>query len=249
MKQRDKSTHEDEDLRALFDELRREEQNDVPPYRRASWVRVQPEGRSILKWRLVIAGACATVVTAGLAALVVGWSALAPIGSLPGDIGPAVDVARNLTPRIESTPLADSAPAAPVSKPNRSSGSALERAQRRARRPNADDSGGAVKQPTSGTLSVSRFAAVVPDPETPIPVDEVADELQALGYIGDDALTKKIPSNESVTVVATADVVDLEETRQTTEFSDEFIRDLPIQGRFYTNVLTLAPAVWPTRTP
>jgi hypothetical protein len=48
---------------------------------------------------------------------------------------------------------------------------------------------------------------------------------------------------EKETVVATADVVDLEETRQTTKFSDEFIQDLPVQGRFYTNVLTLAPGV------
>ena len=48
---------------------------------------------------------------------------------------------------------------------------------------------------------------------------------------------------ERESVVATTDVVDLEETRQTTKFSDEFIQDLPVQGRFYTNVLTLAPGV------
>jgi hypothetical protein len=48
---------------------------------------------------------------------------------------------------------------------------------------------------------------------------------------------------EDVTVTATADVVSIEETRQITRFSDEFIQDLPVQGRFYTNVLTLAPGV------
>jgi hypothetical protein len=48
---------------------------------------------------------------------------------------------------------------------------------------------------------------------------------------------------EKETVVATADIVDLEETRQTTKFSDEFIQDLPVRGRYYTNVLTLAPGV------
>ena len=44
-------------------------------------------------------------------------------------------------------------------------------------------------------------------------------------------------------VAATTDIVDIEETRQTVRFSHEFIRDLPVQGRFYTNVLTLAPGV------
>ena len=49
--------------------------------------------------------------------------------------------------------------------------------------------------------------------------------------------------SEEVTVTETADVVSIEETRQVTRFSDEFIQDLPVQGRFYTNVLTLAPGV------
>jgi hypothetical protein len=48
---------------------------------------------------------------------------------------------------------------------------------------------------------------------------------------------------EEVTTTATADVVSIEESRQVTRFSDEFIQDLPVQGRFYTNVLTLAPGV------
>jgi hypothetical protein len=48
---------------------------------------------------------------------------------------------------------------------------------------------------------------------------------------------------ERVKVVAKTDVVDLENTSQTTKFSEEFIDDLPVPGRFYQNVLTLAPGV------
>jgi hypothetical protein len=48
---------------------------------------------------------------------------------------------------------------------------------------------------------------------------------------------------EHVKVVAEGDVVDLEKTSTSTKFSDEFIQDLPVPGRFYQNVLTLAPGV------
>jgi carboxypeptidase family protein len=48
---------------------------------------------------------------------------------------------------------------------------------------------------------------------------------------------------ERVKVEAASDVVDLEDTSQTMKFSDEFIEDLPVPGRFYQNVLTLAPGV------
>ena len=48
---------------------------------------------------------------------------------------------------------------------------------------------------------------------------------------------------ERVKVVEHTDVVDLEDTTQTTRFSDEFVQDLPVPGRFYQNVLTLAPGV------
>jgi hypothetical protein len=48
---------------------------------------------------------------------------------------------------------------------------------------------------------------------------------------------------ERVKVTAEGEVVDLEKTAQTTKFSDEFIQDLPVPGRFYQNVLTLAPGV------
>jgi outer membrane receptor protein involved in Fe transport len=48
---------------------------------------------------------------------------------------------------------------------------------------------------------------------------------------------------ERVKVVARPDVVELEKTASTTRFSEEFVQDLPVPGRFYQNVLTLAPGV------
>ncbi|HXV77380.1 MAG TPA: TonB-dependent receptor [Candidatus Polarisedimenticolaceae bacterium] len=48
---------------------------------------------------------------------------------------------------------------------------------------------------------------------------------------------------ERVRVEGGSEVVDLEDTTQTTKFSDEFMQDLPVAGRFYQNVLTLAPGV------
>lgn len=48
---------------------------------------------------------------------------------------------------------------------------------------------------------------------------------------------------ETETIVAKRDVVDLDKTATSTTFGDEFIQDLPVQGRFYTNILTLAPGV------
>jgi hypothetical protein len=48
---------------------------------------------------------------------------------------------------------------------------------------------------------------------------------------------------ERVKVTAESDVVDLEKTATSSKFSDEFIQDLPVPGRFYQNVLTLAPGV------
>ena len=48
---------------------------------------------------------------------------------------------------------------------------------------------------------------------------------------------------EIVEVSATADVIDMDKSDQTTKFSDDFIGGLPVAGRFYQNVLTLAPGV------
>ena len=52
-------------------------------------------------------------------------------------------------------------------------------------------------------------------------------------------LTEEI--TERVRVLASSNVVTLEETYSSTKFSDEFVQDLPVPGRFYQNVLTLAP--------
>jgi hypothetical protein len=48
---------------------------------------------------------------------------------------------------------------------------------------------------------------------------------------------------ERVKVTAEGEVVDLEKVTNSAKFSDEFIQDLPVPGRFYQNVLTLAPGV------
>jgi outer membrane receptor protein involved in Fe transport len=48
---------------------------------------------------------------------------------------------------------------------------------------------------------------------------------------------------EVVKVVGKTEVVSLEENQSSTTFGSEFIQDLPVAGRFYQNVLTLAPGV------
>jgi Ca-activated chloride channel family protein len=48
---------------------------------------------------------------------------------------------------------------------------------------------------------------------------------------------------ERVTVSAAIDVVDFWATANSTRFSDQFISELPVPGRFYQNVLTIAPGV------
>ncbi len=48
---------------------------------------------------------------------------------------------------------------------------------------------------------------------------------------------------ETVTVIADSEVIDLDTPTSTTRFSENFIKDLPVPGRSYQNVLTLAPGV------
>jgi len=48
---------------------------------------------------------------------------------------------------------------------------------------------------------------------------------------------------ERVEVRASREVVDLGNPSTSTRFSDEFIQELPVQGRFYQNILSLAPGV------
>jgi hypothetical protein len=48
---------------------------------------------------------------------------------------------------------------------------------------------------------------------------------------------------EKVTVIAEKTQVDLDQSEAATKFSSDFIQDLPVAGRFYQNVLALAPGV------
>jgi len=48
---------------------------------------------------------------------------------------------------------------------------------------------------------------------------------------------------ERVRTTASPEVVDLDRQESATRFDDRFIQDLPVQGRFYENILTLAPGV------
>ena len=48
---------------------------------------------------------------------------------------------------------------------------------------------------------------------------------------------------ESIRVTATKSIVDLDRTHASTKFSAEFIEQLPVPGRFYQNILQLAPGV------
>jgi hypothetical protein len=48
---------------------------------------------------------------------------------------------------------------------------------------------------------------------------------------------------ERVTVIGEKTQVDLDQNQASTKFSSDFIQDLPVAGRFYQNVLSLAPGV------
>ena len=55
-----------------------------------------------------------------------------------------------------------------------------------------------------------------------------------------------VPSSEAterITVVAKGDLIDLASTKTSTVFNSEFIEGLPIMGRTYQSILTLAPGV------
>jgi hypothetical protein len=62
-------------------------------------------------------------------------------------------------------------------------------------------------------------------------------EVQALSFILAPETVEKI------VVEGKREVVDLEKTSTSTKFGADFIQDLPVQGRFYQNVLTMAAGV------
>ena len=64
------------------------------------------------------------------------------------------------------------------------------------------------------------------------------------------SMKKKSPQDEPeveylerIMVVAEGPVVRLEDTQVTTKFSEEFVQDLPVPGRYFQNDVTLAPGV------
>jgi Ca-activated chloride channel family protein len=80
MKPQDKLP-DDERLRELFHELRREDERRAPAFRSLRWIRQELETRPTRVRRLAVAGSLAVVVTAALAALAVGprwWGANRP---------------------------------------------------------------------------------------------------------------------------------------------------------------------------
>ncbi|HZN54196.1 MAG TPA: TonB-dependent receptor [Candidatus Polarisedimenticolaceae bacterium] len=59
-----------------------------------------------------------------------------------------------------------------------------------------------------------------------------------------DIVIALVPEHvEKVTVVGEKTTIDLDQTQAQTKFSSDFIQDLPVAGRFYQNVLALAPGV------
>jgi hypothetical protein len=59
-----------------------------------------------------------------------------------------------------------------------------------------------------------------------------------------DIVVAMVPEHvERVTVIGEKTQVDLDQSEAATKFSAEFIQDLPVAGRFYQNVLALAPGV------
>jgi len=83
--------------------------------------------------------------------------------------------------------------------------------------------------------------APTPDASEPLD-DQTGESLYSLGYVGWKESAEE-GYVEHVKVHRAPPVVDLRSTSATSKFSDEFIQDLPVPGRFYQNVLTLAPGV------
>ena len=95
-------------------------------------------------------------------------------------------------------------------------------------------------------------SAVPVEVEPPIvPIDESLEEMietaaaVAAGLAAQPAAIHQQAAmmTETVKVTAAGQVVRLTDTAKSTVFSEEFVQDLPVPGRFYQNVLTLAPGV------
>lgn len=64
-----------------------------------------------------------------------------------------------------------------------------------------------------------------------------------IGRTREQVITLKPEMVETITVEGTKGSVDLDKTGTSSKYSDQFIADLPVSGRLYQNVLTLAPGV------
>src|SRR5258706_15403748 len=65
----------------------------------------------------------------------------------------------------------------------------------------------------------------------------------SIGSTKDVALALVPELSERVVVTGTKTSVDIDQNETATKFSSDFIADLPVAGRFYQNVLALAPGV------
>jgi hypothetical protein len=64
-----------------------------------------------------------------------------------------------------------------------------------------------------------------------------------IGRTSEQAITLSPEMVETITVEGTKGSVDIDKQGTSTKYSDQFIQDLPVAGRLYQNVLTLAPGV------
>jgi Ca-activated chloride channel family protein len=89
--------------------------------------------------------------------------------------------------------------------------------------------------PFTSFVAVDTSRVVNPGGEL-VPVDQPA-------ALPEESVSTDESIVEHVWVEAASDIVDLENTSQTTRFSDSYVEDLPVAGRFYQNVLAFAPGV------
>jgi len=207
MKRQDKLP-DDERLRELFHELRREDERRAPAFRSLRWIRQELETRPTRVRRLAVAGSLAVVVTAALAALAVGprwWGANRPEPEWSSTTSVTVRKYVPPPPRVERRTIKPPDSSFIVGDPEPS--------------PPPPPASKARRLPASERVQARR-AATTPPVSTELEANlRTAERLASLGYVGEAKTT----------------------------FGDEFIQDLPVQGRrHYTNVVILDPAAQDT---
>ena len=72
----------------------------------------------------------------------------------------------------------------------------------------------------------------------------VREDASVAGDTSRDMVVALAPEHvEKITIIEERQVIDLDQSEASTKFSADFIQDLPVAGRFYQNVLALAPGV------